>query len=77
MAVLDVSQLAKGDLVEINGQVLTVLEVAEGAASTIIHLSDDYMLRISGGRRELLKRTSLGDREEITAVALSSIKILK
>lgn len=71
-------RLKRGDQVEINGQALMVLEVSDGADSRMIHLSDDYMLRISENRRELFKRNRLDpDREEITAVGLSSIKIMK
>jgi len=70
-------QFGKGDEVEINGQVLTVLEVSD-AASRTINLSDDYLLRIKEDRNELFKRNRLAaDKEEITAVPLSSIKIMK
>ena len=70
--------LGKGDEIEVNGQTLVVLEVSDGADSRTIHLSGDYMLRLGNGRRELFKRSRLDrDREEITAVGLSSLRIVK
>lgn len=70
--------LESGDEIEVNGQVLVVVSVSDGADNLTIHLSDDYMLRIGKGKKELFKRSRLDpDREEITAVALSSLKIMK
>ncbi len=70
--------LEKGDEIEVNSQTLVVLEVSDGADSRTIHLSGDYMLRIRNGKKELFKRSRLDpDREEITAVGFSSLRIMR
>ncbi|NYZ74631.1 hypothetical protein H0O00_05785 [Candidatus Micrarchaeota archaeon] len=72
------SLLEKGDQIEVNGQTLAVLGVSDGADSRTIYMSDDYMLRIRDNKSELFKCNRLSpDMEDIRAVPLSSLRIMK